>query len=176
MQKIYAGIGSRNTPVEVLSFMHQLAYLLAKGGWVLRSGGVAGADRTFEAGSDWGKGNKEIFYKEHVGSDVMKYGEKYHPVWNRLTKPQRMLMARSTYQILGASLDSPVYMVVCWTKDGANGVEIKTSKHTGGTGQGIRIAADLGIPVFNLGNETDFLKLETFLKDKYKMGIKHADD
>ncbi len=58
-------------------------------------------------------------------------------------------MARNCYQVLGEDLSTPVDFVVCWTPDGA---ESETSRKTGGTGQAIRIAADLGIRVYNLKN------------------------
>jgi predicted Rossmann fold nucleotide-binding protein DprA/Smf involved in DNA uptake len=54
MTKYYAGIGSRETPKDICDIMTQLAIKLANNGWVLRSGGAKGADRSrFE---------KEIFY------------------------------------------------------------------------------------------------------------------
>jgi O-acetyl-ADP-ribose deacetylase (regulator of RNase III) len=44
-------------------------------------------------------------------------------------------------QVLGARLDTPARFVIAWTSDGQD---------TGGTGQAIRIADSLGIPVLNL--------------------------
>lgn len=60
-------------------------------------------------------------------------------------------MARNSQQILGwgcASQESE--FVICWTQDGATK---ETTQRTGGTGQAIRIAIDLGIPVFNLADK-----------------------
>ncbi len=48
-----------------------------------------------------------------------------------------------TFQVLGSDLETPVSFVVCWTIGG---------KISGGTGQALRIAKDLGIPIFNLEN------------------------
>jgi predicted Rossmann fold nucleotide-binding protein DprA/Smf involved in DNA uptake len=45
----YAGIGSRQTPPDVLRRMTRYAQRLQELGWVLRSGGAAGADTTFQA-------------------------------------------------------------------------------------------------------------------------------
>lgn len=64
-----------------------------------------------------------------------------------------MLMGRNVHQVLGDDLDNrDAYsrFVLCFTADGADGVALKTSGLTGGTGQAIRIAADFGVPVFNL--------------------------
>ena len=50
MTKIYAGIGSRETPKEVCIEIQGLAKTLANEGYVLRSGGATGADEAFETG------------------------------------------------------------------------------------------------------------------------------
>jgi hypothetical protein len=50
-------------------------------------------------------------------------------------------MTRNSFQVLGPDLQSPVSFVVCWTTGG---------KISGGTGQALRIAKDLSIPIFNL--------------------------
>ena len=50
-------------------------------------------------------------------------------------------MARNCHQVLGQDLKTPVDFIVCWTKDGGE---------SGGTGQALRIARDLNIPVYNL--------------------------
>lgn len=50
MNSIYAGIGSRETPPEILKLMTRLAGAMEQQGWLLRSGGARGADAAFEAG------------------------------------------------------------------------------------------------------------------------------
>lgn len=47
----YAGVGSRETPPQVLAVMRSAARVLASRGWILRSGGALGADSAFEAGA-----------------------------------------------------------------------------------------------------------------------------
>lgn len=46
----YSGIGSRDTPAEVLGVMEDAAYRLARIGLTLRSGKAAGADASFQRG------------------------------------------------------------------------------------------------------------------------------
>ena len=53
----YAGIGSRKTPVHILSKMRRVAERLEVRGYTLRSGGADGADTAFEEGCK----RKEIF-------------------------------------------------------------------------------------------------------------------
>lgn len=47
----YTGIGSRETPEDILSVMEDAGYRLARIGFVLRSGKAAGADAAFQKGA-----------------------------------------------------------------------------------------------------------------------------
>lgn len=49
-QRIYTGIGSRSTPSDHLRLIKKIGYYLAGKGYLLRSGGAAGADEAFELG------------------------------------------------------------------------------------------------------------------------------
>lgn len=66
----YAGIGSRETPLNIGEIMIQWAYYHSLEGFVLRSGGAEGADTFFEIGADLAKkndptkGKKQIFLPE----------------------------------------------------------------------------------------------------------------
>lgn len=46
----YTGVGSRETPDDILEVMQQLGKKLADNHWVLRTGGAKGADQAFELG------------------------------------------------------------------------------------------------------------------------------
>ncbi len=48
--KVYAGIGSRETPPHVIRLMGRIAERLACEGWTLRSGNAPGADQAFGLG------------------------------------------------------------------------------------------------------------------------------
>lgn len=48
--KFYTGVGSRETPANILKLMERIGYALASQGWTLRSGGALGADQAFERG------------------------------------------------------------------------------------------------------------------------------
>ena len=154
--KVYAGIGSRETPSAVLAVLEALASVLARAGFVLRSGGAPGADTAFEDGADRGGGAKEIYlpWKGFNGNrsercvlpeEAFALAEEFHPLGRGLRTKQAVhkLMARNCQQILGQKLDSPVGFVVCWTAGG---------RLLGGTAQALRIAAARGIRVSNLGN------------------------
>jgi len=152
--KIYAGVGSRETPAPVLNGMENLGYRLAKAGWTLRSGAAPGADSAFERGAVRGKGEAEIFLPWNgfqgrqdgivpaTWETAMAMAKEFHPNWPACTPGARKLHARNCFQVLGLTLDDPVDCVICWTKDGRGG---------GGTGQALRIAGSRGIPIYDLG-------------------------
>jgi hypothetical protein len=48
--KYYTGVGSRETPSDILELMERVGFALASQGWTLRSGGAVGADQAFERG------------------------------------------------------------------------------------------------------------------------------
>jgi hypothetical protein len=167
----YAGIGSRKTPNNVLSFFTTAARVLDRNGYILRSGGADGADTAFEKGTF----NKEIFLPwkgfnsnnsqlYNISSEAYNIAELYHPYWDNLKESFKKFHARNVHQILGKNLDKPVKFVLCWTPDGAETME-ETSKETGGTGQAIRIAWNYQIPIYNLKNDKSKKRFGKFVKE-----------
>ncbi len=157
MEKFYAGIGSRETPADIIEVMYALAAELAVQGYVLRSGGASGADTAFEQGCDSVRGDKRIYLpwatrngrkieppQVQAGSEPEAYAlaARHHPAWGNCSPGAQALHARNSHIVLGRDLQHPALFVLCWTQ-GASG--------RGGTGQGIRIAKARGIPVYDLG-------------------------
>jgi hypothetical protein len=151
--------------------MCHLGQALARQGWLLRSGGAEGADEAFVLGSesdlidfkgpggdvqiflpwptfqgwqDRGRVEGRIF--DEPSDEAYEIAAEYHPAWNYLKPGARKLHARNMHIMLGWELDDPVELVICWTPD---------AKITGGTGQALRVAADLEVPVWNLANPAD---------------------
>lgn len=159
MGRAYAGIGSRRTPPAALELARSAARALAAAGWTLRSGNAAGADRAFAAGAG---AAAEIYLPwpgfgppAHPGARVTGAPSaqaavlscRHHRGWAHLSAAGQALHARNAHQVLGAGLEDPAGMVICWTPDGSlDGA----SRASGGTGQALRIAAAAGIPVLNL--------------------------
>lgn len=165
-RKIYAGIGSRKAPREILDRFKKIASFLRENGFTLRSGGADGADKAFEscAGS-----NKEIYlpWKGFNGSfspyyntdeDAELIAEEIHPAWSKLSDAAKKLHCRNCCQILGEDLNIPCSFVVCWTPDG---------KIVGGTATAIRLAEREGIPVFNFGRKGADKELWEFLQKEF---------
>lgn len=159
--KYYAGIGSRETPPNILQTMVEIGKGLAERGWILRSGGAKGADSAFEQGCDLARGDKQIFlpfpnYNNNKSSLVHIPDAAFNLIdatWKDVRTRSnyvRQMFARNCQQILGPDLSEFSTLVVCWTPNG---------KNIGGTGRALQIAESVGIPVVNLYNKID---TETF--------------
>lgn len=166
----YAGIGSRETPPDILELATRIARRLSVLGFTLRSGGAVGADQAFSDGA----ASQQVFLPwagyNNLHSDYIGPSEKskgiakiLHPGWDYLSQGVKKLMARNTHQIMGPNCDSLSRFVVCYTKDGCETGYDRT-KMTGGTGQAIDLASRLGIPVFNLKNKDALQRLGALIK------------
>jgi hypothetical protein len=167
---VYAGIGSRETPEDVLALIRTAAASLSARGHLLRSGHAPGADQAFELGAG---SNAEIYLpwasfearapltaryvQRSPTSEALALAAQHHPGWLHLTQGGRALHARNCHQILGRDLNSPVRFVLCWTPDGSLDGR---GRKTGGTGQALRIANALKIEVFNLARDDHRARVE----------------
>ncbi|MGK3981231.1 hypothetical protein WMF38_57070 [Sorangium sp. So ce118] len=163
----WAGVGSRDSPADVLALMTRIARRMAELGHALRSGAAPGADTAFEAGHrevcgverleiylPWRgfEGRVDGVMLDHPSLRAEAIAARLHPGWTRLTRGARLLHSRNAHQVLGCELDDPVRFVLCWTTDGATTTR-ETSAKTGGTGQAIRIATAAEVPTWNLQRE-----------------------
>jgi len=160
---IYAGIGSRNTPIRILKLMEQVGSYLAKRGYTLRSGGAVGADSAFEIGCDAVGGAKEIYKPDKVDQAAMDLAARFHPRFEDLGPFAQLLIARDGYQVLGQDLTTPCRFVMCWTPG---------AKIVGGTGQALRIALHHKIPIINLADPAQ----ETLTLQKMILNIDFLQD
>jgi len=170
----YAGIGSRETPQEVLDKMTEVAKYLEGLGYTLRSGGAVGADKAFEKGVT---SKKEVFLgTSKTGEREKKIAREIHPNPQALDNAKSKtgkpiadfmwnLMGRNTNQIFGANLDTPVDFVLAWTQDGLTDYRERSLK-SGGTGQAIDMASRKGIPVINMANDNWRDELKKVIKFK----------
>ena len=174
--KIYTGVGARSTPPEMLDIIRNVASVLGKRGWVLRSGGAEGADKAFEAGCDAAHGSKKIYipwsgFNNYIpdGVSIMTLDQgsrdgaitiikDVHPAFNRLSRGALALHARNTYQVLGLYLDSPSQFLICYAPTDRDGVP------TGGTRTSWVLAQKCGIPCFNLYLEKDKERIEKWVQ------------
>ncbi len=164
IKRSYAGIGSRTiTPLEremITAVARDLKGLTL----TCYSGNADGSDIAFQEAAapacvtflPWAGFNVHVFNPHKRCRETFVCGqsriglrsiERYHPSPKSLTIPGRMFMARNYHQIHGIKTDTVewprVSLVVCCADEVSGVVQ-------GGTGQAVRIATDLGIPVINL--------------------------
>lgn len=177
MSKIYTGIGSRDTPEEIIFLMKKLGFLLAKKNFILRSGGAKGADYAFEQGCDLAGGKKEIFVpwkgfgKKHgrnpLETDISFIPDLAKKAFRELLEVYQdfninsekyiwALMERNMCQIMGSDMKTPTSGVICWTPNG---------EEVGGTRWAIRFAKKNNIRIYNLAEEKEREKIESLVKE-----------
>ena len=151
----YTGIGSRNTPPNILLLMSKIAIFLSENNYILRSGGASGADSSFSKNIDdnkkqiflpWKGFNNNYNHKYSITEAALKMAEEFHPAWDKCSPGAKKLHSRNCYQVLGYDLKTPSKFVICWTKNG---------KLVGGTGTSLRIAQKYNIKIYNLAIEED---------------------
>lgn len=152
MLRYYAGIGSRETPHDILKIIGSLAFKLSNSGLILRSGHAKGADRSFEYNAGL---LKQIFRPEDATPEAIELAMQFHPAPHRCDDYAKKLHGRNAQIILGKDLDLPVEVVYCWTSNG---------RDKGGTGLGMRIAASRGIPIRNLYYPEVIKEIEEILR------------
>lgn len=173
--KIYTGVGSRSTPAEMLNIIQNVASVLGKQGWVLRSGGADGADSAFEAGCDAVQGSKKIYIPwdgfngmQQDGQSVLTLDQgdrsgatalvrDVHPAYGMLSRGALALHARNAYEVLGLYLDTPSKFLLCYAPVDKYGVP------KGGTRTSWVLAQMYDIPCFNLGNDRDYKRVTKLL-------------
>jgi len=178
---IYAGIGSRSTPPGILNLMELIGFMMCWEGWTLRSGYAQGADRAFYQGHCQAPANgKAEIYLPWDGYNGARVGvgigdflmpryyleaeqlaSKFHPAWDRCKPGAKLMHTRNCYQILGADLQTPCDLVICWTPNAKGG---------GGTGQALRIARHHGILIIDLADP----EMEAKARDQVKRFFEEA--
>lgn len=181
----YTGIGSRDTPQEVLELMRRLGWAMAKIGVRLRSGGAGGADNYFALGAIDALGNVpeigEIYLPwktfpetptaaDIVAPELKHWGQaeiiasEIHPAWSRFTENPKKYQAvmklhtRNVFQILGYTLQNPSHAVYCWAPPQGNQGHVK-----GGTATAVALGIKHNVKIMNLFYEENVRKAEAFI-------------
>lgn len=177
--KYYTGIGSRQTPADVLTLMTRTAEFLRQDGWTLRSGHATGADWAFEQGAQrdsiiylpWPEFGQKP-YGDDPGRPVLGTRICDEKLWrinydylvslgirskSLFRTSHTNLHGRNVAQVLGLDAKVPSKFVLCWCPE-VNG------KPQGGTATAVLLAQHHGIPVFNLWRPEDRAKIESKIR------------
>ena len=169
MAKVYAGVGSRETPEDILELMSELGKALCEDGWILSSGDAIGADRAFYEGARRASNFSEAmvriylsrngFWNGHeavyVGSkpgllDATTFTDTYEQAkqmaleargsFERLSPGGIALHTRNVFQIHGHTLQDKVKALVYWGIPKGKGEKVH-----GGTNTALQLAIKSGI-------------------------------
>lgn len=189
MAKTYAGVGSRDTPQDMLDLMYRMAKVLCDLGWIGNSGEAPGADWYFHQGakasSNYGPGafnaiipwngfksQNEVKVYQHEGNNIYvmprrrskraeMLGIGARGTYAGLNTPGKIaLHSRNAMQVLGMDLMSPVKFLICWAKPVGN-----KGKVSGGTNTAVALALHFGIDVINLATPNGLNRAMTFLEE-----------
>ena len=182
--KYFTGIGSRETPKDVLDIMRKICKKMVLNGWTLRSGGADGADEYCAYG--WGDAYSEdhtvpiaeiylpwegfngLYSTSHnciwvndtkMQTNAHKILERIHPAYDKLTRGPLALHTRNCYQVLGSTLSVPSKTVLAYAKTDHEG------NPQGGTATAINLAKKFNIPIRNLYIEEDIQAVLKYLEE-----------
>jgi hypothetical protein len=182
-QRIFTGIGSRETCEKILLAMERVSTDLAADNFIGRSGKAVGPDQATQAGFEFCRslGIDCIFeaylpnlsFNKHFGSEdwnivvtdteirskAMAYAASVHPAYNKMIPDHRELHIRNVYQILGKDLQTRSKFVL-FSAPETHGVV------SGGTATAVHLARKFDIPTFNFlrnraSNLRKFLAIHT---------------
>lgn len=187
----YTGIGSRKCRKlpHVMKALYDIAEILSKQGYTLRSGGADGADTAFELGAKERliRSPKQLYdiflpwpgFNGRSTTDRLNYhgnvpmildpmardmAKGIHRHWDSLKSGAKQMHTRNVYQVLGADLDTPSDFLVCYAEADDEGIP------KGGTRTAWVLAKQYNVPCFNLAlpfDKLDFIELMSV-----KFGIK----
>lgn len=167
----FTGIGATSITPDEDAFMVEIGILLTQRGLSLRSGKAPGSDRAFQKGVEifmatgdyirdhqiflpWQKFEKDngevsgAYDVWNFDPDQVVAAEaivsKIHPVWDTLTRGQRLFHIRNAFQPLGLNLNEPSKLLIACSDTDAGGLP------RGGTRTAYKIALDNNIPCINI--------------------------
>ncbi len=186
--KWYTGVGSRETPANILELMEEVGYKLASQGWTLRSGGALGADRAFEEGMfryvgvdgpyEWTpaeiylpwSGYEDHFKYTHGGLNILPSDIKLDD--ERIAEGMAMAIHpawEACKQGARKMHTRNVFQVLGRTLDEPSKMLIawtrfdSKGKPKGGTATAINLAIENGVTVFNLNKAEDYERINKWI-------------
>lgn len=177
----FAGIGPRDTPLDVLPVMTAMGKMFADLGWIGVSGFATGPDQAWlqdipetqqEVWLPWwtyndareyhdphGRFNKISVTSEihQVAKDHYK-GYKPNQTWDELSNGSKLLFARNVAIMARDTLDTAVNLVAYWQSPEGE------AKIGGGTNHAVRVAKTIHIPCFNIYHDHEVDAMSSFVE------------
>lgn len=189
----YAGVGSRETPEEILELMRRISVALYAQGFALSSGDAEGADTAFYEGAllsphfhtlgariylAWNGVRNRYHDPKNYFFDASKFAtwetanslaSEIHPAWDKCGRGARAMHSRNVYQVMGHTLTDPISSLIYWAKPVG-----KDEKVSGGTNQALQTSIKFGIKNrINLYTDEGMERATKFL-DQYGNELKRV--
>lgn len=180
--EFFTGVGARITPDLVCLLMRRFSQLQRRRA---RSGGANGADEAFETNWDpviylpqrgfRGKGGVWRYTDAQLAFADKQVELAYPHDFSAVNEFTRDCFRRNVWEVIGLC-DSvkdakPSDFLLCWTPDGALGIDDYDRDMTGGTGIAINIASLYSVKVYNL-KRINHVKKITAWCDKQEKALK----
>lgn len=178
----YTVAGSRKTPVAVLETMRQVAKALDYSGYVLRTCASHGPGLIAYGASQeaTGLGQRWVpwlgfdghFESIHLPDrEHFRLAQALRNDWHILPNATQAMKACNVAELLGVGLDQPSRFLLCYSACAAQSPQ-ELTRHSGATGELIRLADYLEIPVVNFARDDALQRLYT-LKNQNKKTQSH---
>ena len=172
--RMFAVQSHGDVPGEVVLLIEQLTKLLISKGFTLRYDGNKqdkAATQAYTAGKSrcetylpWKGFNKDLTAKLNKPSEkAYGYASTFHKAFNKIPPTVRAIVARNVHVMLGDESNTPLNLFITYTPDGAETKADVKYETTGNMAFYIYACEDLGIPVFNLKNDTAKERIVEFL-------------
>lgn len=189
----FAGVGSRETPDDILELMRLISQALYAQGYALSSGDAEGADTAFYEGAlmsphyhqlgariylAWNGVRNRYHDPNNYFYDASKFPtwESANSIalecrgsWEGLKRGGIAMHTRNVFQIMGQMLTDPVKSIIYW------GIPVgKSEKVKGGTNTALQLAIKCDIPIrINLYTDEGMERTTKFL-DQYSNELKRV--
>lgn len=160
---------NRDAPPHVVEQMIEVAKKIEATGRQVRLTGLDGPEENIEKSLrapelylPWDGFNDKKSKFSYVSDNMLEIIGRFHGNWAGLKPGLQKIISSSARCVLGKNVQSVAVFMVCWSADGAESYREKTQQ-TGNLSVPLRIATEVGIPVFNLGKQGSLDRLNVYL-------------
>lgn len=165
----YAAFGSDNPPPHIIDQIQKTAKRLEMLGFTMRCGGMVGCEDIFEKATNkqeihlpWRDFDKKQSKFTFTMDEAKILAGKFQPGFEGLKPVIQTFLAKNVRVLQGKDLKSPAIFMILWTEDGAENSR-ERSPRTGNAGHAVAVADAMRIPVFNLGRQGSFERLNDYI-------------
>lgn len=164
-----AFISNKDAPPQVIDQLIDAVKLAESKACTVRVTGLDGPDDAMEKAASkpevhlpWKDFNQKNSNFSFVTDQALEMTRKFHSGFDGLSPAVQKIVSSSVRCILGKAIASPALFLVCYSEDGAESYREKTTK-TGNLSLPLRVASELGIPVFNFGKRDGFDRFTAYM-------------